>query len=183
MKYLLLLLPLSLAPLFAQENTILDADYSGGGDLILIERIPLNSEDKSYNSIYPNTIPLGSIYRDTNHFQYYYVKDGTRLTKTNGLTYKLDPKKQLVPSSCIEHRNFPKDKELLYAGYISPTERLYINPQTKEQFIKILEPLDDGYPHPSFINPLIFDDNGMTYISENIFYKRNPTNGQLKEEE
>ncbi|MGL4677744.1 MAG: hypothetical protein ACRCWI_08810, partial [Brevinema sp.] len=37
----------------------------------------------------------------------------------------------------------PQDLELLYAGYISSNQRLYINPKTKEQFLKILIPIDD----------------------------------------
>ena len=55
--------------------------------------------------MYPNTILLGSIYWNSNNNQYYYVKDGTLLTKTNNLSYKLDPVKQQEPS-------FKRNKEL-----------------------------------------------------------------------
>ncbi|MGL5956098.1 MAG: hypothetical protein ACRC0X_05780, partial [Brevinema sp.] len=71
---------------------------------------------------------------NSNNNQYYYVKDGSDLMKTNGLTYKLDPKK-------VEEQVFVpdmKDPYLQYAGYISPNQRLYIDRRDQQQYIKDL---------------------------------------------
>ena len=134
MKYLLPLFLLIFTPSHA-----FDASYEGE-ELILLERMPINISDEGWRQfIYPNTIPLGSIYWNSNNNQYYYVKDGTRLTKTNGVTYKLDPIKQQEPSFIGE----PQDTQLVYAGYISSKERLYIDPKTQKQYIKVLEPVHD----------------------------------------
>ncbi|MGL4676854.1 MAG: hypothetical protein ACRCWI_04210, partial [Brevinema sp.] len=51
---------------------------------------------------------------------------------------KLDPKRAERTLSGIS-----LDNDLLYAGYISSNERLYIDKNTKEQYIKILIPIKD----------------------------------------
>ena len=152
MKYLLPLFLLIFTP-----NHAFDASYEGA-ELILLERMPINYSDEVFHQfIYPNTIPLGSIYWNSNNNQYYYVKDGTRLTKTNGLTYKLDPIKQQEPSFIGE----PQDTQLVYAGYISPNERLYIDPKTQEQYIKVLEPIHDKV---EYLTPKIYTNDSKLSI-------------------
>ena len=170
MKYLLPLFLLIFTP-----NHAFDASYEGA-ELILLERMPINISDKGWEQfIYPNTIPLGSIYWNSNNNQYYYVKDGTRLTKTNGLTYKLDPIKQQEPSFIGE----PQDTQLVYAGYISPNERLYIDPKTKEQYIKVLEPIHDKEELvPKLDKWLNGTPRGVTYWLGDTGNPRISTNGQ-----
>ena len=170
MKYLLPLFILIFTPSHA-----FDASYEGA-ELILLERMPINISDKGWEQfIYPNTIPLGSIYWNSNNNQYYYVKDGTRLTKTNGLTYKLDPIKQQEPSFIGE----PQDTQLVYAGYISPNERLYIDPKTKEQYIKVLEPIHDKEELvPKLDKWLNGTPRGVTYWLGDTGNPRISTNGQ-----
>ena len=171
MKYLLPLFLLIFTPSHA-----FDASYEGE-ELILLERMPINISDEGWRQfIYPNTIPLGSIYWNSNNNQYYYVKDGTRLTKTNGLTYKLDPIKQQEPSFIGE----PQDTQLVYAGYISSNKRLYIDPKTKEQYIKTLEPIIDSEPlTPKIKRQSNGIPRGVTYWVESEEYgnQRNEFDG------
>ncbi|MGL4676450.1 MAG: hypothetical protein ACRCWI_02135, partial [Brevinema sp.] len=123
-----------------QKRPIFDADYNSGQELILIEREPVDYDETKIGGLqpYPMTMKLYSIYWNPSNNQYYYVKDGSDLIQTNGLTYKLDPKKEEQTLAKIS-----LDNELVYAGYISTNERLYINPKTKKQFIKTLSPIKD----------------------------------------
>ncbi|OON99516.1 MAG: hypothetical protein ATN35_01510 [Epulopiscium sp. Nele67-Bin004] len=169
---LLLLFILFAVPAFSQADII--ADYKGGEELVLIERIPLNPENRTYSNIYPNTISLGSIYWNPATTNYYYAKDGSRLTKTNNISYKIDTnktEKTLVGISL--------DKELIYVGYISSNQRLYVNTNTKEQFVKTLEPITDEY-YQSRAYPVVNTDYTV-YFAENIPYRRNAANGKLEE--
>ena len=159
MKYLLPLFLLIFIP--SRASHALDASYDGA-ELILLERMPINISDKGWEQfIYPNTIPLGSIYWNSNNNQYYYVKDGTRLTKTNGLTYKLNPKKA---EQTYTGKNL--DPFLSYVGYISPRERLYIDKRDNQQYIKVLEPIQD--PRVVTPYPSTYDDGGYMYMGYKV---------------
>ena len=133
MKYLLpLFLLMSVSACFHS----LDASYEGE-ELIMTERDG-SSHKYMYKKIYDLSAPLYSIYWNPSNNQYYYIKDGSDLIKTNGLTYKLDPKKEEeIFVSDI------KDPYLQYAGYISPKERLYIDKRDNQQYIKVLTPIQD----------------------------------------
>lgn len=63
------------------------------------------------------------------------------MTETNGIAYEIDPTRQ-------ERIYFPEFRNkifyCMYAGNISPTERLYIDTNdNNRQYIKTLEPIDD----------------------------------------
>lgn len=125
--------------LLSATSYALDADYNGGEELIMTERDGSTSEYRR-KKIYDLSVPLYSIYWNPSNNQYYYVKDGSDLIKTNGLTYKLDPKK--------EEQIFiyeTKDPYLQFAGYVSPKERLYIDKRNKKQYIKSLIPIQDPF--------------------------------------
>ncbi|MGL5956376.1 MAG: hypothetical protein ACRC0X_07225 [Brevinema sp.] len=116
-----------------EKPSLFDANYDGGEELILTERRGFVVKYR-YKEPYDLTVPLYAIYWNSNNNQYYYVKDGSDLMKTNGLTYKLDPKK-------VEEQVFVpdmKDPYLQYAGYISPAQRLYIDRRDQQQYIKEL---------------------------------------------
>ena len=149
MKYLLpLFLLMSVSACFHS----LDASYEGE-ELIMTERdrtepdkiyrnskFVKNPDYKFTRDIYDLSVPLYSIYWNPSTTNYYYVKDGSDLIKTNGLTYKIDPKK--------EEKIFvyeTKDPYLQYAGYISSKERLYIDKRDNQQYIKILIPINDPF--------------------------------------
>ncbi|MGL4676376.1 MAG: hypothetical protein ACRCWI_01750 [Brevinema sp.] len=107
---------------------------------------------------------IAKTYNITNQ-QYYYVKDGSRLIKTNNIRYKLDPTKEQEKTLA----DFPLDDELLYAGYISSNERLYIHRTTKEQYIKVLEPIID----PVIVFFYIMDSSrGTEIFYQDLFHKR-----------
>ncbi|MGL5956208.1 MAG: hypothetical protein ACRC0X_06335 [Brevinema sp.] len=159
MKYLLIILLIISGSVYGVE-----ASYDGGSELILVERstveyirnwtgsslkIPMysiywNPSEYQYERDGSGSINITNIRYDLDLWKpstyYYYVKDGSRLTKTNNIRYKLDPKRfeQTLEGISL-------DDELLYAGYISSNERLYIDKRTKEQYIKILEPIIDEY--------------------------------------
>ncbi len=136
---LLLLFILFAVPAFSQADII--ADYEGGEELIMTTKFIIDSKDYKYNQkSYPNTVPQYSIYWNPATTNYYYVKDGSRLTKTNGIAYELNPDKaEQVFAEEI------RDPDLQYAGYISPTERLYIDRRDNQQYIKILIPINDPF--------------------------------------
>lgn len=85
-KLFLSLLTLIFVPAFAQKP--LDADYNRGEELILIEREPVDYDETKIGGLqpYPMTMKLYSIYWNPSNNQYYYVKDGSDLIQTNGLT-------------------------------------------------------------------------------------------------
>ncbi len=152
---LLLLLPIAVFSL--------DADYNGGEELILVERERTDTEkfyDSTSNKFVSNTnyihtgdifdlsVSLYSIYWNPATTNYYYVKDGSRLTKTNGLSYKFNPKKE---EKTYTGENF--DPHLQYVGYISTNQRLYVDKRDNQQYIKTLEPINDPIvtiPDPTF---------------------------------
>ena len=136
MKYLL---PLFLLIFVSACFHSLDASYEGGEELIMTERDCFTSEYRRKKT-YDLSIPLFSIYWNPSNNQYYYIKDGSDLIKTNGLTYKLDPKK----AEKIFVLDI-KDPYLQYAGYISPKERLYIDKRDNQQYIKVLTPIQDPF--------------------------------------
>ncbi|MGL4677183.1 MAG: hypothetical protein ACRCWI_05905 [Brevinema sp.] len=119
---------------------VVEASYDGE-TLIMTERSGFSTDLKTIlNPITDLSVPLYSIYWNPSNNQYYYVEDGSDLTKTNGLTYKLDPKKEeqvFVPDI--------KDPYLQFAGYISTNERLYIDNRNKQQYIKVLIPIKDPF--------------------------------------
>ena len=131
MKYLLPLFLLIFTP-----NHALDASYEGA-ELILLER---NSSTLKYKYKLDLTDSLYSIYWNPSTTNYYFTEDGSNLIKTNGLSYKIDPKK----AEKISDESL-KDPFLSYAGYISPKERLYIDKRDKQQYIKALEPIQDSH--------------------------------------
>ncbi|MGL4677739.1 MAG: hypothetical protein ACRCWI_08785 [Brevinema sp.] len=114
----------------------------------------------------PGECDGGCRYRITNQ-QYYYVKDGSRLIKTNNIRYKLDPKR--VEKTLA---GFPLDNELVYAGYISSNERFYIHRTTKEQFIKVLEPITD----PIVVLPIVSGYGNLRYREYRNFLCVEPAN-------
>ncbi len=114
---LLLLFILFAVPAFSQADII--ADYKGGEELILTSRLPSVNGVRKYNqSLYPNTVPQYAIYWNPVTTNYYYTKDGSDMTKTNGIAYELNPDK--AEQVFVEEI---RDPDLQYAGYISPTER------------------------------------------------------------
>ncbi|MGL4677553.1 MAG: hypothetical protein ACRCWI_07810 [Brevinema sp.] len=102
-------------------------------------------------------------YNITNQ-QYYYVKDGSRLIKTNNTRYKLDPKRA---EKTLTY--YSLDKELLYAGYISSNERFYIHRTTKEQYIKVLEPITN--PVIVFFSTMD-SSKGTEIFYQDLFHER-----------
>ena len=133
MKYivsLFLLLSMSVA------SHSLDASYDGA-ELVLLER---NSSTLKYKYKLDLTDSLYAIYWNPSTTNYYFTEDGSNLIKTNGLSYKIDPKK----AEKISDESL-KDPFLSYAGYISPKERLYIDKRDKQQYIKALEPIQDSH--------------------------------------
>ncbi|MGL5955707.1 MAG: hypothetical protein ACRC0X_03780 [Brevinema sp.] len=198
MKYVLILLLIISGSVYGVE-----ASYDRGSELILVERAPVNPNNRKRDSywelqVYSRDLSLYAIYWNPSDYQYdrvkdesgaikidniryesnrevvnsnyYYVKDGSRLTKTNNIRYKLDPKRfeQTLEGISL-------DDELLYAGYISSNERLYINKNTKEQYIKVLEPI---------INEVVFIP-WQSYSYQNHYpfsYLRDPVNGQIIED-
>ncbi len=135
---LLLLFILFAVPAFSQADII--ADYKGGEELILLSRNPINPKDYKGADLqaYSTNINLFSIYWNPSNNKYYYAKDGSRLTKTNNISYKIDTNKTEKTLAGIS-----LDKELIYVGYISPTKRLYVDKNNNQQFIKTLEPIND----------------------------------------
>ena len=147
MKYLLPLFLLIFIP-----NHALDASYDGGEELIMTERGGSTTEYRR-KKIYDLSVPLYSIYWNPSNNQYYYVKDGFDLIKTNGLTYKLDPKKE---EDIFIYET--KDPYLQYAGYISSKERLYIDKRDNQQYIKVLTPIQD--PNEVVPYKIVFKEDG-----------------------
>ena len=165
MKYLLPLFLLIFVP--SRASHALDASYDGA-ELVLVNREGSNSEHM-YKEIYDLSVPLYSIYWNPSNNQYYYVKDGSDLIKTNGLTYKIDPKKE--EKIFVEYL---KDPYLQYAGYISPKERLYIDKRDNQQYIKLLTPIQDPVAVTPY--PRIYDDGShgfMGYEKGEKVYSRN----------
>jgi len=132
MKYIISLSLLIFVTACSQD---LDASYEGGENLIMTDRDTKTNEDKI---IFDLSVPLYAIYWNSSNNQYYYVKDGSDLTKTNGLRYRLNSKKaEQVLTKDVQ------DLYLNFAGYISSNERLYIHKTTKQQYIKTLIPIHD----------------------------------------
>lgn len=171
--FLILLLFIS-NPIQAQK---LDTSYDIGKDLILLgsnfgywsyNRIPWENED--YEPLSPEWGYYG-IYWDPKQNEYYLaygertyvyadrIKQGQYagwrkfpasthiedLIITNGLTYKLDLQRQ--PSAMTTD-----ESEILYAGSLSPTKRLYINKyNTNIQYIKNLKKITPPFELYPFV--------------------------------
>ena len=168
MKYLLPLFLLIFIP--SRASHALDASYDGGEELIMTERDG-SSYKYMHKKIYDLSAPLYSIYWNPSNNQYYYIKDGSDLIKTNGLTYKLDPKKEEeIFVSDI------KDPYLQYAGYISPKERLYIDKRDNQQYIKVLTPIQD----PIYVIP--YKDMWSDGSYNTTTYEDTPNNERFSRE-
>lgn len=133
MKYFLLLLPLIFAPIFAQQK--LDASYKIGKDLVLLQTKIVNWYTSKDNDpvLFPPPSGYHAVYWNPKSNEYYYATGEEKfgnLRMTNGLTYKLDPKKQ-------ETNHVDEQEYLQYLGSLSPTKRLYLG-KDGNQYIKVL---------------------------------------------